>query len=111
MLLSPGSPVLKVVKHVVIKSAPDLMWSGIMGADNFICRIVVRSCGRFQATSIHLRLSYCNSFESVCQEVSRMKICDAVIKEKGEERNCTLRFYADARFNKMKKVTVPNIIC
>ena len=30
------SPVLKVVKHVVIKSAPDLMWLSIKGADRFI---------------------------------------------------------------------------
>ena len=74
MLLSPGSPVLEVVKHVVIKSAPNLMWSGIMGADNFFRAIVVRVCGRFLADSVHLRLVYCNSYESVCQEVSGVKI-------------------------------------
>ena len=44
---------------------------------------MVRSCGHFQAASAHLRLSYCNSFESVCQEVPRVNIWDAVIKEKG----------------------------
>ena len=72
---------------------------------------MVRACGRFLADLVHLKLVYCNSYKRVCQEVSRVNIWDAVIKEKGEERNCTLRFYADARFNKMKKVTVPNIIC
>ena len=72
---------------------------------------MVRACGRFLADPVHLRLVYCNSYESVCQEVSGVNIGDAVIKEKGEQRNCTLQFYAVARFNKMKKVTVPNIIC
>ena len=85
MLLSLGSPVLKVVKHVVIKSAPDLMWSSIMGADNFL----YGNCGQsmwslFFTNSAHLRLSYCNSFERVCQEVSRLNIWNAVVKEKGE---------------------------
>ena len=51
VLLSPGSPVLKVVKHVVIKSAPNLMWSSIKGADNFFRAIVVRVCGRFFSNS------------------------------------------------------------
>ena len=111
MLLSPGSPVLKVVKYVVVKSAPDLMWSGIKGADNFLYGNCGQSMWSVSRGFRHLKLSYCNSYESVCQEVSRLNIWDAVIKEKGEERNCTLRFYADARFNKMKKVTVPNIIC
>ena len=73
--------------------------------------IVVRACGRFLEGFARFGGLYCNSYESVCQEVSRVNIWDAVIKEKGEERNCTLRFYADAWFNKMKKVTVPNIIC
>lgn len=36
VLLFPRVPSLKVVKHVVIKSAPDLMWSNIKGADNFL---------------------------------------------------------------------------
>ena len=84
MLLSPGSPVLKVVKHVVIKSAPDLMWSGIKGADNFFRAIVVRACGRFLTDSAHSRLSYCNSCENICQEVSRVNIWVAVVKEKGK---------------------------
>ena len=83
MLLSPGSPVLKVVKHVVIKSAPHLMWSSFKGADNFICRIVVRSCGRFLEGFARLGVLYCNSYEGNCQEVSRVNIWDAVIKEKG----------------------------
>ena len=82
MLLSPGSPVLKVVKYVVVKSAPDLMWSSIKGADNFFRAIVVRVCGRFLEGFICLGVLYCNSYESVCQEVSRMKICDALIKDK-----------------------------
>ena len=82
MLLSPGSPVLKVVKHVVIKSAPHLMWSSIKGADRFI----YGNCGQimwsFFTDSAHLRLSYYNSFERVCQAVSRVNIWDAVTKEK-----------------------------
>ena len=94
MLLSPGSPVLKVVKHVVIKSAPDLMWSSIKGADNFICRIVVRSCGRFLEGFVRLVVLYCNSYESVCQEVSGVNIWDAVVKEKVSQRGLTeLVFY------------------
>ena len=60
------------------------MWSSIRGADSFICRIVVRSYGRFLADSVHLRLVYCNSYESVCQEVSGVNIWDAVVKEKGK---------------------------
>ena len=94
MLLSPGSPVLKVVKHVVIKSAPNLMWSSIKGADNFFRAIVVSSCGLFLLDSAHLRLVYCNSYESVCQEVSRVNIWDAVVKEKVSQRGLTeLDFY------------------
>ena len=58
-----------------------------------------------------LGLVYCSSFERVCQEISRVNIWDAVIKEKGEERNFTLRFYANAQFHKMKTATVPNMIC
>ena len=83
MLLSPGSPVLKVVKHVVVKSAPDLMWSSIKGRIFLFAVIVVRSCGRFLTASVHSRLSYCNSLKGICQEVSRVNIWDAVIKEKG----------------------------
>ena len=87
------------------------MWSGIKGADRFICG----NCGQIMWSVSngfrHLRLLYCSSFERVCQAVSRVNIWVAVVKEKGKERNFTLRFYADARFNKMKKVTVPNIIC
>ena len=74
MLLSPGSPVLKVVKHVVIKSAPNLMWSSIKGADSFI----FDDCGQIMSSFYFgfrpLGLAYCNSFERVYQEVSGMKI-------------------------------------
>ena len=90
MLLSPGSPVLKVVKYVVIKSAPNLMWSGIMGADNFFRAIVVRVCGRFLKGSAHFGVLYCNSYECVCQEVSRVNIWDAVVKEKGRSKLITV---------------------
>ena len=87
MLLSPGSPVLKVVKHVVVKSAPNLMWSSIMGADSFI----FDDCGQIMWSVSngfrHLRLLYCNSFERVCQAVSRVNIWDAVVKEKVPARN------------------------
>ena len=82
MLLSPGSPVLKVVKHVVIKSAPDLMWSSIKGADSFICGNCGQSMWLVSNGFRHISLSYCNSFERVCQAVSRVNIWDAVIKEK-----------------------------
>ena len=74
MLLPPGSPVLKVVKHVVIKSAPNLMWLGIKGADNFFRAIVVRVCGRFLEGFVRLVVLYCNSYESVCQEISGVNI-------------------------------------
>ena len=37
VLLSPRSPVLKVVKYVVVKIRSHLMWSSIKGADRFIC--------------------------------------------------------------------------
>ena len=69
------------------KIRSHLMWSSIRGADNFICRIVVRSCRRFISDSAHLRLSYCNSFGNVCQEVSRVNIWDAIVKEKGRGEN------------------------
>ena len=36
VLLPPGSPVLKVVKYVVVKIRSHLMWSSIKGADNFL---------------------------------------------------------------------------
>ena len=86
VLLSPRSPVLKVVKYVVKKSAP--IWCGQTSRERIVLftAIVVRSCGHFQAASAYLRLSYCNSFELVCQEVSRMNFWDAVIKEKGFEK-------------------------
>ena len=45
---------------------------------------MVRACGRFLADSVHLRLVYCNSYESVGQEVSGVNIWDAVVKEKVE---------------------------
>ena len=89
MLLSPGSPVLKVVKHVVIKSAPHLMWSGIMGADSFICGNCGQSMWSVSNVFRHLRLLYCNSYESVCQEVSGVNIWDAVIKDKGGGKHIT----------------------
>ena len=83
MLLSPGSPVLKVVKHVVVKSAPNLMWSSIKGADSFI----FDDCGQIMSSFYFgfrpLGLAYCNSSSTICQEVSRVNIWDAVIKEKG----------------------------
>ena len=90
MLLSPGSPVLKVVKHVVIKSAPDLMWLSIKGADNFFRAIVVRVCGRYLEGLTCLGMLYCNSYERVCQEVSRIKNWDAVVKEKGRGKRITV---------------------
>ena len=37
-----------------------------------------------------LRLSYCNSLMEVCQEVSRINIWDAVVKEKGREKDTTV---------------------
>ena len=90
MLPSPGSPVLKVVKHVVIKSAPDLMWSSIKGADHFI----FDDCGQIMwSVSIgfrHLRLSYCNSSSASCQEFWRIKICDAVVKDKGRGKHIAI---------------------
>ena len=56
--------------------------------------IVVRSCGRFLADSVHLRLVYCNSLKENCQEVSGVNIWDAVIKEKVSRRVLTeLDFY------------------
>ena len=90
VLLSPGSPVLKVVKHVVVKSAP--IWCGQASRERitFYRSIVVRSCGRLLTDSAHPRLSYCNSFERVCQEVSRMKFWDAVIKEKGRSKHMAI---------------------
>ena len=86
MLLSPGSPVLKVVKHVVIKSAPNLMWSNFKGADSFFfddCGQIMWSVSRgFR----HIRLLYCTSLKGICQEVSRLNIWVAVVKEKGIDR-------------------------
>ena len=52
--------------------------------------IVVRSCGRFLVDSVHLKLVYCNSYKRVCQEVSRVNIWDAVVKEKGREKDTTV---------------------
>ena len=74
MLLPPGRPVLKVVKHVVIKSAPNLIWSSIKGRIFLFAVIVVRSCGRFLEGFVRLVVLYCNSYESVCQEVSGVNI-------------------------------------
>ena len=90
MLLPPGSPVLKVVKHVVIKSAPDLMWSSFKGTDNFLYGNCGQSMWSVSNGFSHLRLSYCNSYECVCQEVSRIKIWDAVTKEKGRGKRITV---------------------
>ena len=86
VLLSPRSPVLKVVKYVVVKSAP--IWCGQTSRERitFYRAIVVRSCGRFLEGFTCLGVLYCNSYESVCQEVSRMNFWDAVIKEKGFEK-------------------------
>ena len=100
MLPSPGSPVLKVVKHVVIKSAPDLMWSSIKGADSFICGNCGQSMWSVSRGFRHLKLSYYNSYESVCQEVSRVNIWDAVVKEKSQPHRSLL-----SRTNKRDKLT------
>ena len=54
MLLSPGSPVLKVVKYVVIKSAPKLMASASEERIVLFAVIVVRVCGRFLEGSAQL---------------------------------------------------------
>ena len=55
---------------------------------------MVRSCGRFLADSVHLRLVYCNSLMEVCQEVSRINIWDAVVKEKGRGNHTKVCRYA-----------------
>ena len=56
--------------------------------------IVVRACGRFLEGFVRLVVLYCNSYESVCQEVSGVKIWDAVVKEKVSQRVLTeLDFY------------------
>ena len=52
--------------------------------------IVVRACGRFLEGFTCLGVLYCNSYESVCQEVSRIKIWDAVVKEKGRGKRITV---------------------
>jgi hypothetical protein len=83
VLLPPGSPVLKVVKYVVVKSAPDLMWSSIKGADNFLYGNCGQSMWSVSNGFRHLRLSYCTSLKWICQEVSGVNIWDAVIKDKG----------------------------
>ena len=51
---------------------------------------MVKLCGRFLADSAHLRLPYCNSLMEICQEVSRVNIWDAVVKEKGREKDTTV---------------------
>lgn len=48
---------------------------------------MVRACGRFLADSVHLKLVYCNSYKRVCQEVSRVNIWVAVVKDKGRGEN------------------------
>ena len=64
---------------------------------------MVRACGHFQATSAHLRLVYCNSYESVCQEVSGVNIWDAVIKEKRKPYGSLLsRTYKRDKLTKVK---------
>ena len=52
--------------------------------------IVVRECGRFLEGFVRLVVLYCNSYESVCQEVSRVNIWDAVVKEKGGGKRITV---------------------
>ena len=66
------------------------MWSSIKGADNFFRAIVVRVCGRFLEGFVRLVVLYCNSYEGVCQEVSRVNIWDAVVKEKGRGKRITV---------------------
>ena len=39
---------------------------------------------------MRLVVLYCYSYESVCQEVSRVNIWDAVVKEKGREKGTTV---------------------
>ena len=82
--------VTNVVKHVVIKSAPDLMWSGIMGADSFIYGNCGQSMWSVSCGSACLGWCIVTLFESVCQEVSRVNIWDAVVKEKGREKGTTV---------------------
>ena len=55
---------------------------------------MVRACGRFHEGFVRLVVLYCNSYESVCQEVSGVNIWDAVVKEKVSQRGLTeLVFY------------------
>lgn len=64
---------------------------------------MVRLCGRFLAHSARLRWSYCNSSSTICQEVSRVKICDAVVKEKGKPYGSLLsRTYKRDKLTKVK---------
>ena len=76
------------------------MWSGIMGADSF----VFDDCGQIMWSVsngfCHISLSYCNSFERVCQEVSRVNIWVAVVKEKSQPHRSLL-----SRTNKRDKLT------
>ena len=51
---------------------------------------MVRVCGRFLEGFVRLVVLYCNSYESVCQEVSRVNIWDAVVKEKGRGKRITV---------------------
>ena len=62
--------------------------------------IVVRSCGRFLEGFVRLVVLYCNSYESVCQEVSGVNIWDAVVKEKSQPHRSLL-----SRTNKRDKLT------
>ena len=93
VLLSPGSPGLKVVKYVVVKSAP--IWCGQASRERIILFtvIVVRSCGRCLEGFARLGMLYCNPYEVNCQEVSRVNIWDAVDKEKAAiaVRDCRLK--------------------
>ena len=55
---------------------------------------MVRACGRFLEGFVRLVVLYCNSYEGNCQEVSRVNIRDAVVKEKVFQRVLTeLRLY------------------
>ena len=64
---------------------------------------MVRACGRFLADLVHLKLVYCNSYKRVCQEVSRVNIWEAEIKEKGKPYGSLLsRTYKRDKTTKVK---------
>ena len=54
---------------------------------------MVRACGRFLEGFVRSGVLYCNSYEGVCQEVSRVNIWDAVVKEKVSQRGLTELFF------------------